>query len=138
MSSSINELPRSVGALRRKLSLVARQGRQSQEGEAAVPCLSQIFDSDQLVNTQSLQPAGLPLEIKAFTKLPVVITSRPSGPGKPLSSYALLFCTVNPATGVHISPRLNLYGEQANSDSLIGSANPAPGTAESFLCPLPE
>ncbi len=33
----------------------------------------------------------MPLEIKAFTKLPVVASAKSPSPGKPLASYAVLF-----------------------------------------------
>lgn len=58
--------------------------------------LSAIANPENLVNRTDLDPVYMPLEIKPFTKLPVVASARSSGLGKPLGTYAMLFSDTKP------------------------------------------
>lgn len=58
-------------------------------------CLSAIQNANNLVNTGRLEPVTLPLEIKAFTKLPVLVSAKSGAFGKPLASYAVLYTAVS-------------------------------------------
>ena len=56
--------------------------------------LSAVANSERLINASDIEPADLPLEIKPFTKLPVIASAKSSGLGKPLGTYAVLFTDV--------------------------------------------
>lgn len=73
------------------LSLSEKEASSAAAGEEHVPCLESLRNADKLDNQLGLQPVELPLEIKAFAKIPVVATAKSPGIAKPLASFALLF-----------------------------------------------
>ena len=57
----------------------------------------------------------MPLDIKAFTKLPVVASAKSPSPGKALASYAVLFAGFSSAEEAQASPiggRIASFGGQ--------------------------
>ena len=77
----------------RCITLTERPSREGQgdvaEADGGPPCLAAISNADKLQNRDSLQPLSLPLEIRAFSKLPVIVCAKSPGNAKPLASYAL-------------------------------------------------
>lgn len=69
------------------------EGNAGSAGDSSLPapCLAAISNSENLHNPGSIQPVSLPLEVKAFTKLPVVVSAKSSGVAKPLVAFAMLF-----------------------------------------------
>jgi hypothetical protein len=63
----------------------------STAGTQDLACMADIQNASNLLTTEGLQPLTFPLEIKAFTKLPVVVSAQSYGPGKPLSAFGVLY-----------------------------------------------
>ena len=101
LDTSMEDSPASSGKLIalkvvsfcRCITLIERPSREGQgevaEADGGPPCLAAISNSHKLQNRYSLQPLSLPLEIRAFAKLPVVVCAKSPGNAKPLASYAL-------------------------------------------------
>ena len=77
----------------RCITLTERPSKERQgdvaEVDGGLPCLTAISNAHKLQNRYSLQPLSLPLEIRAFSKLPVIVCAKSPGNAKPLASYAL-------------------------------------------------
>ena len=67
----------------RCITLTERPSREGQgdvaEADGGPPCLAAISNADKLQNRDSLQPLSLPLEIRAFSKLPVIVCAKSPG-----------------------------------------------------------
>lgn len=115
-----------TSAAYRVLSLRQKQSRSGQVQTSSagdpLPCLSAVANAQQMVNVSDLKPVGMPLEIQAFTKLPVIATAKGSGPGKPLGSSAVLFCDTKPAQSRQPDATVRKQAIESNGKVLVGVA----------------
>ena len=63
--------------------------------EGTSECLEGIKNVDKLDNPAQLEPVSLPLKLKSFQKLPVIVSAGSDAPGKPLHLITLLYMAVD-------------------------------------------